>query len=117
MTIARWPDRKVAEAAERDKQIAEKAAADAVEKVERLQRDLEDMDKRVGAAVDSVVAAKDEADRNSATQKLAKLRQEKAEMERRIAEAKAAAALAKRKQGSKVSAECQNNPLAKGCGI
>jgi len=36
-------------------------------------------------------------------------------MEARIAKAKAAAALAKRKRGAHISAECQNNPLAKGC--
>jgi hypothetical protein len=36
-------------------------------------------------------------------------------MEQRIAEAKAAAARAERKKGVKISKECQDNPLAKGC--
>jgi basic membrane protein A len=47
--------------------------------------------------------------------KLEKLRIEKAKMDRAVAEAKAAAALAKRKAGFTVSEECKNNPLAKGC--
>ncbi len=106
-----------AEAAEKRAKEAEKLAQEAQERVERLQRDLEDMDKKVGVAVDSVVAAQNDADRASAKAKLEALRKEKAAMEQRIAEAKAAAALAKRKQGATVSEQCRNNPLAKGCGI
>jgi len=108
-------DREKAVQAEKDKQVAEKTAADAVEKVERLQRDLEDLDTKVGTAVDSVMAAQSDADRSTAKAKLLALRTEKAAMEQRIADAKNAAALARRKQGATVSKECQNNPLAKGC--
>jgi len=103
------------EVAERRAKEAEKLAQEAQDKVERLQKDLQDMDKKVGMAVDSVVAAQNDADRASAKANLEKLRREKADMEVRIQAAKDAAALAKRKQGAQVSAECQNNPLAKGC--
>ncbi len=106
---------KEAEASEKRAKEAEKLAADAQERVEKLQHDLEDMDKKVGIAVDSVVAAQDDAARASAKGQLERLRKEKAAMEQRIAEAKSAAALAQRKKGATVSAECQNNPLAKGC--
>ena len=83
--------------------------------VERLQRSLEDMDKRVNEAVDSVVAAQTDADRANAKAKLEALRKEKAEMEAKVAAAKAAAARAQRAKGTKISKECQDNPLAKGC--
>jgi|GEM_PF-766301 len=106
---------KEAEASEKRAKEAEKLAADAQERVEKLQLDLQDMDKKVNTAVDSVMAAQNDADRSSAKAKLESLRKEKAAMEQRIAEAKQAAALAQRKKGATVSAECQNNPLAKGC--
>ena len=94
---------------------AVKSAQEAQEKVERLAADLADLDKKLGAAVDNVVAAQSEADRANAKAKLEQLRKEKAEMEGRIAQAKAAAARAERLKGAKISKECQENPLAKGC--
>jgi len=66
------------------------------------------------ADAERVLADRQEA-HDAAVAKLEALRKEKAAMEKAIAEAKAAADLAKRKQGASVSAECQNNPLAKGC--
>jgi colicin import membrane protein len=99
--------------AEADKAI--KAAQEAQALVDRLQRDLSDMDKKVSAAVDGVVTAQNDADRASAKAKLQELNRQKYEMEKRIAEAKAAAARAERLKGAKVSKECQDNPLAKGC--
>jgi len=93
---------------------AVKAAQDAQDKVEKLARDLEDLDKRVGSAVDNVVAAQNDADRLSAKAKLEELRREKADMETRIANAKAAAAKAERAKGVHLSKECLDNPLAKG---
>jgi len=101
--------------AEVEKEKAVKAAQEAQALVDRLQRDLADMDKKVSAAVDGVVAAQNDADRASAKAKLQELNRQKYEMEKRIAEAKAAAARAERLKGAKVSAECANNPLAKGC--
>ncbi len=102
-------------AAQVERDVAVKAAAEAQDKVERLARDLEDLDKKLGSAVDGVVAAQTDADRSAAKGKLEALRKEKYEMEQRIAEAKAAAARAERKKGFKVSKECEANPLAKGC--
>jgi hypothetical protein len=94
---------------------AVRAAEEAAESVQRLEKDLADLDTKVGAAVDAVVAAQSDADRAAAKAKLEMLRKEKAEFERRTAEAKAAAARARRVQGSSISKECQDNPLAKGC--
>ena len=102
-------------AAQIERDQAVKAAQEAQEKVERLALDLADLDKKLGAAVDGVVAAQTDADRSAAKGKLEALRREKYEMEQRIAEAKAAAARAERKKGFKVSKECEANPLAKGC--
>jgi len=69
-------------------EIAIKAAQEALETVERLEHDLEDLDKKVATAVDSVIAAQNDADRAAAKAKLEQLRREKAEMERRIEAAK-----------------------------
>lgn len=102
-------------AAQMEADVAKKSAADAQEKVERLAKDLADLDQKLGAAVDGVVAAQTDADRSAAKGKLEALRREKYEMEQRIAEAKTAAARAERKKGFKVSKECEANPLAKGC--
>jgi predicted nucleic acid-binding Zn-ribbon protein len=94
---------------------AARSAAEAEQNVQRIQKDLDDLDARVATAVDSVVAAQTEGDRAAAKAKLEALRLEKVDLERRIAEAKAAAARQKRLQGSRISKECQDNPLAKGC--
>ena len=105
---------------ERDEEIAakkaaKKAAKEAQETVDKLQRDLEDLDKRVGTAVDAVVAAQTDADRAGAKAKLEKLRAEQAAQQQAIANAKAAADRAKRLGGLHVSQKCLDNPLAKGC--
>ena len=102
----------------RAEEIAKQAVKDAEEaqqKVERLAADLADLDKKVSAAVDSVVSAQNDADRAGATAKLKQLQKDKYEMEARIAEAKAIAARKERLKGAKISAECKANPLAKGC--
>jgi hypothetical protein len=62
-----------------------------------------------------VKSAQTDADRKAAQSNLDKLRQQKFEMEQRIAAAKAAAEKAKRAQGLHLSKECLENPLAKGC--
>jgi hypothetical protein len=67
---------------------ARKAAQEAMETVDRLARDLEELDKKVAAAVDSVVAAQNDADRAAAKAKLLELQKEKYEMEQRIEAAK-----------------------------
>ena len=59
--------------------------------------------------------AQNDADRASAKARLIKLQQEQAEMKQRAAEARAAAERAERKKGVKISKECLDNPLAKGC--
>ena len=98
---------------ERDQAV--KAAQEAQDLVDRLQRDLQEMDKKVNSAVESVMSAQGDADRASANAKLKALQKDKWEMEQRIQAAKAAADRAQRLKGVKVSPECQANPLAKGC--
>ena len=55
-----------------------------------------------------------DADREAATAKLDVLRKQ-AQMQERTATAKDSAAKAERKKGIKISQECMNNPLARGC--
>jgi uncharacterized protein YqfA (UPF0365 family) len=105
-------------AKERAEEVTRKAvqeAKDAQEKVEKLSNDLADLDKKVNSAVDAVMTAQNDADRNSARANLEKLRREKFEMEQRIQAARAAAAKAERAKGVHLSKECLENPLAKGC--
>jgi hypothetical protein len=94
---------------------ATKDAKEAQEAVDRLQKDAEAMSKKVDTAVDALASAQSQADRDSAKAKLDQLRREKYEMDQRIAEAKAKAARAERLKGVKISKECLDNPLAKGC--
>ena len=105
-------DRAKRQEAEKIAVQAQKDMQEAQEKVERLAADL---DKKLGSAVDGVIAAQTDADRANAKANLVRLQGEKAAMEQRIAEAKQAAAKAERRKGVKISAECQANPLAKGC--
>lgn len=66
-------------------------------------------------APDPIAAAQNEADREAAKAKLQALRKEKAEASQRIDAAKAAAGKAPRVKGVKISKECMDNPLARGC--
>jgi len=61
-------------------------------------------------------AAQNDADREAAKSRLQQLQREKSDMEARVAAAKEAAAKGERVKGVKVSKECLDNPLAKGCG-
>jgi hypothetical protein len=114
--------RRASDEAEVAKQKAEQAAAQAVQEakaaqdaVERLQRDADDLAKRVDGAVQDLAGAQNQADRDAAKVKLDALRTEKADLEQRIAEARAKAERAERLKGVKISKECLDNPLAKGC--
>jgi len=94
---------------------AVKDAQEAKEQVDRLEKQGADMIVSINGAIAAVDQAQSEADRAGAKAKLAALQREQAEMQQRIAEAKAKAARAERLKGVKISAECQANPLAKGC--
>ncbi|MFT3699308.1 MAG: hypothetical protein QM831_39535 [Kofleriaceae bacterium] len=108
-------DNKKRVAAEKMAQDAANAAKEAQDKVEKLSNDLIDLGKRVDKATDALAAAQNDADRQAARAKLDQLRKERADMEERIAQAKAAAAKAERNKGIHQSKECLDNPLAKGC--
>jgi hypothetical protein len=76
--------------------VALQAQKDAARDVVLLEVDLQTHDKKVEAAIDAVVAAQTDADRASATARLAALRKEKVEIEQRLADAKAAGTRAAR---------------------
>jgi hypothetical protein len=106
--------------ARRKKAEAEAAQAvhdanDAKEKLEKITKDLDDLNDKVSTAVNAVADAQNDADRASAKAKLVALQKEQFEMKQRAADAKAAAEKAERRKGVKVSKECLDNPLAKGC--
>jgi hypothetical protein len=101
--------------AELQAEQAMKDAKEAAEKVQKLAVDLDAMNEKVSSAVTAVVDAQNDADRAAAKVKLQALQKEKAELEQRIAEAKAASDRAERSKGVHVSKECLDNPLAKGC--
>src|SRR5260221_10499884 len=71
---------------------AAKSAKEAQDKVAKLQSDFIDLGHRLDQAADALGAAQNDADRASARSRLEQLRKERAEMEQRIADAKAAAA-------------------------
>ena len=101
--------------AQRAADDAAQAAREAEERLDQIARDLDALDKRTSAAIDQVVAAQNDADRAAAKARLEELQRDKQDMEQRIRAAKAAAAKAERAKGVKVSPECMDNPLAKGC--
>ncbi len=77
-----------------------------------LQRALEELDRRVDAALHEHSQCEGMRDRvRLATVRLEELRRDKAAVERRIAEARLLARL----QGNVVSADCRDNPRANGC--
>jgi hypothetical protein len=111
-----------AESADEDKAKAEAIAAkrdaetkELLEKVEKLQASFIDMTTQVNNAIAAVDAAQGDADRASAKAKLADLQRRQAEIQAQMAAAKAAAERAQRLKGVKISKECLDNPLAKGC--
>lgn len=66
-----------------------KATAEAQATVEKLQSALADLDRRVDAAIDNVIAAQSDTARADARSELAKLRAEAAALQQAIANAKA----------------------------
>ncbi len=89
-----------------------KAAGD---KVEKLAKALEDQQAKLDAAVNMVVNATTQADRATAKAALAELQKEHAAALAEVAAAKRGAEQAERAKGVKISPECVQNPLAKGC--
>jgi hypothetical protein len=94
---------------------AVKDAQDAKDKLDTIMKQLDDLDTKVGQAVSAVADAQNDADRASAKAKLIALQKEQYEMKQRAAAARAAADKAERLKGVKISKECMDNPLAKGC--
>jgi hypothetical protein len=66
--------------------------------LDSLRHDIEELDRRVVAAVDALVITQTHTDREAAKARLQELRREQWKLQRRLAEAK-----------------CHNDPLAKGC--
>lgn len=101
--------------AEQKQLEAEKIAAEAAERVAAVERDLAEIGKAQKDAESMLARAQTQADRDAANSKLAQLSRQRAEAEQRARDAKAAAFKAERKKGVKISKECLENPLAKGC--
>jgi hypothetical protein len=70
---------------------------------------------RITRAVDAVANAQSDSDRSAAKAQLTALQREKADLDKRVAAARADAAKAARDKGVKIRKECLDNPLAKGC--
>jgi hypothetical protein len=94
---------------------AQELAEQAQELVDRLSRDVKDHDDRIKSAEQALRSAQTDAERRVAQANLDQLRQQQIEMEKRIPEARNAAAAAERAKGVHISKECLDNPLAKGC--
>ena len=108
-------DSKRAKDAEIAAQQAINDAKAATEQLNKVTRDLDDLNTKTAAAQAAVNLAQNDADRANANAKLRQLQQEQADMRGRVEAAKQAAATAERRKGVHISKECIDNPLAKGC--
>lgn len=88
-----------------------KASSDARAKVGRLAAELAALDVQVGAAVDLVVEARTDNDRQAANDGLERLRRQKRELETRLAQAQAAAERA----DHAADPRCRTDPKTFGC--
>jgi hypothetical protein len=108
-------DSKARKEAEIAAQQAINDAKEAKASLDKVTRDLDDLDAKAVAAKKAVDLAQNDADRANANAKLRQLQQEQADMRNRVEAAKQAAAKAERAKGVHISKECMENPLAKGC--
>jgi hypothetical protein len=117
--IDRYEQAQKAQAAEQAaldaKEQAEKEKLVATERLASLQAELEDLDKKVGAAIDQVVAATTAAERQAARDNLERLRKQEAELKAKRDAAAAAAAHKIRVGPVHISDACKKNALAKEC--
>jgi colicin import membrane protein len=104
-----------AKAAEEERAKAVAIAKEAKDRVDQLDADMKAQNDRLAAADAALKTAVTDADRKEAQKNLNALRQQKFEMEQRIAAARSQAAKAERAKGVHISKECLDNPLAKGC--
>ena len=102
-------------AAQAAKEAAVKRAAAARARLDQIEHELEELEKAVDAAVQQTVDAKNAAELATAKQNLQQLQASEAALKARAAQAQADAAAATRAQGVRISKECMDNPLAKGC--
>jgi chromosome segregation ATPase len=77
-------------------------------RLDSLERELEALDVQVQKAVDAVAAAKNQAELKAASEQLQSLRTNEEALKKRVE-------VTRRTQGVKISDECIQNPLAKGC--
>jgi colicin import membrane protein len=94
---------------------AAKLAAEATEKLQQLEKDAAETAAKLDELLAALDAAQSSADRDAAKAKLEALQRQHREMQAQIQAAKTAAARAERLKGTKISKECLENPLAKGC--
>jgi hypothetical protein len=94
---------------------AVKAATAARERIPQLEQGAVEMTNRIDEMLAAVSSAQNEAERVAARAKLAVLQKANAELAAELAAVKAQVAKAERLEGTTVSKECRENPLAKGC--
>ena len=105
------------DAADRDAAAARKEADDAIAALAAMDAQLQDLDKRVGDAIDKIIVANDVATRLAAKKNLEKLRAEEAELQAKREKERQRLDHIKRVQKVEISEECKKNPLARGCGV
>ena len=99
------------EAERQDALDAERAAA----RLELLAFDLDRFDQDISRAVTMVADAMTPSQSDAAKTRLRELQVEQANLKRRIAEARADHEKARRHRSLKLTIECRDNPLSKGC--
>jgi hypothetical protein len=104
-----------AHAAEQARDEAVKQADAANSEAEAVAREVQDLANQIVDAQHAVENARNQADRDAASQRLALLQQQQAKAQARAAAAAEAAAHAARVKGVHVDPKCAENPLAPGC--
>ena len=108
--------------AKAERAMAERAAAEAQQTADEAREILAvlgaeavKLDDELAAAERALQASTSKDEIAAAQKSIDRLKVEKDDLDKRLAEAKARAARAERLKGVTISKECQDNPLAKGC--
>lgn len=94
---------------------AAKDAADAKAKLDAIEKQLDDLNAQLTAAITAVADAKTDAARKQAAATLEAAKAEQTALQTQLEAAKAAAARAERMKGVQVPKRCLDNPLGSGC--
>lgn len=92
-----------------------KDAEEAKTKLETAVRELDELNAKVTAALTALTDAKTDADRAATKAQLWQLQKDQTDLKQRVDTARRAAEAVQRPTDVKLSKECVDNPLAKGC--